>query len=264
MMDNKNTVTESLEETAACEALGANTAAESAAYQKTLAEDQTGAAAKLDRQLRETSARLAAASPHLTPSPDLRARLLQATAPKTFRMEDYRKATREDSRFYKWGFYAAAAFLVMASLYNLSVGRNLETANKNILALQGQLNQAAAINQESNNAVAAFIDPRSVSLTWNENGKPFGRGLVNLATHQALLIFPQELVQPGTRMQISMNVNGKKVDFKTTTIVAPAKDVALQLPSDKVNFDMKAPEVENGKAAPPTKIEFAGLSPMPK
>jgi hypothetical protein len=264
MMDNKNTVTESLEETAACEALGANTAAESAAYQKTLAEDQTGAAAKLDRQLRETSAQLAAASPHLAPSTDLRARILQATAPQTFRMEDYRKATKEDPRFYKWGFYVAAAFLVMASLYNLSVGRNLETANKNILALQSQLNQAAAINQESNNAVAAFIDPRSVYLTWNENGKPFGRGLVNPATHQALLIFPQELVQPGTRMQLAMNVNGSKVDFKTTMIVAPANQIALQLPSDKVNFALKSPEVESGRTAPPTKIEFAGLNSTSK
>src|SRR4051794_7061849 len=78
-----------------------------------------------DRAMRETVARLAAASPHMKPSPELRARILQATATRTFKMEDYRKTSGEDYRWYKWGFYAAAAFLVMAGVYNMNVDGKL-------------------------------------------------------------------------------------------------------------------------------------------
>ena len=103
-MDMKN---EQLLDNAISETLGMNTAGESAAYERALAGD-AGARAT-DRQLRETTAYLAAASPHMAPPADLRGRILLATAAKTYKLEDYRKASGEDNRFYKWGFYAAAA-----------------------------------------------------------------------------------------------------------------------------------------------------------
>src|SRR5438045_604834 len=114
-MDNK--MTEQLLDAAACDALGINTPAESAAYQQ----DLTAAgkdAKETDRALRETVSRLAAASPHMEPSADLRGRILQATAPRTFKMEEYRKATQESGRFYRWGFAAAMLFLMAAAWFN--------------------------------------------------------------------------------------------------------------------------------------------------
>src|SRR4029079_4894668 len=74
----------------------------------------------MQRDLRETVARLGAASPYMQPPEELRARILQAHATATFRMEDYRKATRDNSRYYKWGFYAAMLFMMAGSWYNLS------------------------------------------------------------------------------------------------------------------------------------------------
>ena len=257
-MESK-TVTETMMESAACEALGANTAEESAAYQRQVADDGTGELRRLDRRLRTTASRLAAASPHLMPSADLRGRIVQATAPVTFKMEDYRKATREDFRFYKWGFYAAAVFLFMGALYNIDVGGKLNTANNRLVALQQKQQQLLSANQESNNALAAFIDPHSVQLTWQENGQTFGRGIVNVASHKAVLIFPQELMPNGTRPQLTMNVGGKDVPFETSLITAPAVQIGLVVPANAPDFARK-PNVE--KLAPDTgnKIDVAGFN----
>ena len=119
-MNGPNKMTEAWMDTAACETLGANTAEESAAYQQQLA-DAGSEASQTDRALRETVARLSAASPYMAPPADLRGRILQATAPATFKMEDYRKATHESGKYYRWGFYAAMFFLMAGAYYNLSV-----------------------------------------------------------------------------------------------------------------------------------------------
>ena len=136
-MESK-TVAETMLEDAACEALGANTAGESAAYQRQVAADATGELRTLDRRLRRTASRLAAAGPHLMPPADLRGRIVRATAPVTFKLEDYRRATREDYRFYKWGFYAAALFLIAGAWYYIDTGGKLDRANRNIAAMQQQ------------------------------------------------------------------------------------------------------------------------------
>jgi len=54
-MESNSTWTEPLVESAACEALGANTPEESAAYQRQVAADDTGELRTLDRQLRQTA-----------------------------------------------------------------------------------------------------------------------------------------------------------------------------------------------------------------
>jgi hypothetical protein len=267
-MDNKNTVTDLLEETAACEALGANTTAESTAYQTTLADDQTGATTRLDRDLRETTARLAAASPHMTPPANLRGRILEATAPKTFKMEDYRKATKEDPRFYKWGFYAAAAFLIMASLYNLSVRRDLDnnTAqfNQKLAALQNQNNQLAAVGNEMKGTLATMVDPHTLHLTWkDENGKPYARAIVNPGSGKAVLIMPEEMVANGVRPQLTMAINNQTLTFDTALITAPAVQIAMTLPSKKLDFKQK-PAVEKLVPDEVNKVDVAGVSPLPQ
>jgi hypothetical protein len=250
-MDTNRTWTDSQVEDAACEALGANSAEESAAYQRQVTADTTGTARRLDRELRETAARLAAASPHMKPPAELRGRILQATAPMTFKMEDYRKVAREDYRFYKWGFYAAAMFLVMAALYNINMSGKLEQANKNIAAL-------GVANQKSNAALAAFIDPRGIQLTWQENGKVFGRGVADVATHKALLVFPQELIAAGVRPQLSANINGQEIPFETSLVVAPANQVGFVLPSRTPDLEQK-PSIDKLTPDDRNKIKVAGF-----
>jgi hypothetical protein len=257
-METNGTWTESQVESAACEALGANSPEESAAYQRQMAADTTGAARRLDRELRETAARLAAASPHMKPPTTLRGRILQATAPMTFKMEDYRKATREDYRFYKWGFYAAAMFLVMGALYNIDtrskLGAALNTANKNVAALSNA-------NRQANTALAAFIDPHGVQLTWQENGQVFGRGVMDVANHKALLVFPQELLAAGVRPRLSANIGGQEVPFETSLIVAPAQQIGFVLPARTPDLEQK-PNVDKLTPDESNKIKVAGMQKL--
>jgi hypothetical protein len=212
---------------ATCEALGANTPEESAAYQSSLAADP--AARRLDRALRETTARLAAASPHMKPSPDLRGRILEATAPKTFKMEDYRKVTREDYRFYKWGFYAAAMFLIFGALYNLDTRGKLDTANKNIALLQQQGQQLAA---KTTDIITTFA--RGEQISWkDENGKLYGKAVVDMDTRKAILIFPQETIPATAAPQLTLNLpDQNRVTFNTTLITATAGELRFAVPQN--------------------------------
>ena len=224
-MESNNNLAEPLVESAACEALGANTPEESAAYQRQVTADDTGELRVLDRQLRQTAARLAAASPHMKPPADLRGRLLQATAPVTFKMEDYRRATREDFRFYKWGFYAAAMFLIMGALYNIDVRGRLDQANKNIVALQ---QQEQLIGQRSSDAIAALVNPRGLQITLRDDqGQPCGKAVADLTTHKAVLIFPEETMPLGAHPQLTLTVDNKQVAFDTMLITAPANDIGF-------------------------------------
>jgi len=50
----------------------------------------------------EAAARLVAASPYMSPAEELRSKILAATAPASFKIEDYRKAMRDDSRVWRW------------------------------------------------------------------------------------------------------------------------------------------------------------------
>src|SRR5262249_23654512 len=143
-------------EAAACEALGANTPADSAAYQQELAAGSADAR-KVDRELRETVARLAAASPHMKPAAGLRGRVLQTAAPTTFKMEDYRKANAEDGRFYRWGFYAAMVFLMAGAAYNLMVQSKLKQADAVISQAKATVHTMAEQDQQRAQALTAFL-----------------------------------------------------------------------------------------------------------
>jgi hypothetical protein len=224
-------VTETMMESAACEALGANTAGESAAYQRQVADDGTGELRKLDRELRQTAARLAAASPHMMPPADLRGRIVQATAPVTFKMEDYRRATREDYRFYKWGFYAAALFLIAGAWYNIDAGAKLQQANQNIVALQQQGRQ---VIQQQNEVIATLA--RGNPITLGGNGQTFGKAVVDFNSHKAVLIFPEETMPLGSRPQLNLTMNNEKIAFDTRLITAPAVELGYAVVKNATNM----------------------------
>lgn len=216
-MDTRNHMTDQLLDDAACDAIGANTSAESAAYAQQLAAAGE-AARKTDRTLREAVSRLSAASPYMTPPSDLRGRILQATAPATFRMEDYRKAMKDNSRLYKWGFYAAMLFLMAGAWYNMDTRNQLTRANQ----------QA----QQRDQVIAAFVNPNGQQITWrDEAGHAVARAIVDVKSQKALVIGPQELFPPGYSAQLALNVEGKNTKFQTVLLTAPAKDLNLSVPS---------------------------------
>ncbi len=214
-------MTEQLLDAAACDAVGALPPTESAAYQQDLAAAGEDGRTS-DRELRETAARLATASPYMAPPPDLRGRILQATAPATFRMEDYRKTTREDYRFYKWGFYAAACFLVAAALYNIqtksSANQIVAKANAQLTSLGKQRDQFASAAEQRNKVITALVNPNGQWVTWtNAKNEPFARGIVNSLDHTAVLIFPEETMPKGTLAQLKIN------DMPYQTALFPAQ-----------------------------------------
>jgi hypothetical protein len=198
---------------AASEAIGANAPAESAAYEKEL-DAATPAGKRLDRELRETAAMLSAASPFLDPPEDLRGRVLQATAPATFRMEDYRKANRETGRFYRWGFYAAMLCLMAGAWYNLTVKSALSTTQSRLTAVQKQAD-------ERNEALKAFVNPNVDQITFHDHGKVVGKALVDEKTHRAVVILPAGMIPAGKIPQLSLPKDGKVVTYDTTLVIAP-------------------------------------------
>jgi hypothetical protein len=210
-MDSHKKMSDGLLDAAACEALGATPSAESAAYQQELAaagED----ARRTDRDLRETVARLAAASPHMPPPPDLRGRILQATAPTTFRMEDYRKATRDDGRLHRWGFYAAALALMAGVSYTVSLHGALKKANTQVASLHRQVEQ-------KNSALVQFVNPNAqqITLVDKETGKAYGKALADEKTRQAVVILPPEMVPDGKTARFTRD----GVAYETVLVTAP-------------------------------------------
>jgi hypothetical protein len=214
-------ISEQLLDAAACDALGASSPTESASYQQELASMGAGdEARRIDRDLRETVARMAAASPHLAPPSDLRGRILQATAPVTFRMEDYRKATKEPSRFYKWGFYAAMLFLMAGAYYNLSMQTAVKHGNEVVAQLQQDNKQRGA-------ALAALFDPKYQPVYLKDaQGAAYGVAYVNTDSKQAVVVLAEDCVPPGKAGQLTYAPNGQKPEpYKTVLMTAPRSNL---------------------------------------
>lgn len=252
-------------DTAISEALGETPAAYQAGGE--------GESRRAGREMRETVARLAAASPHMKPSPELRARILEASAPKTYKLEDYRKVGSEDFRWYKWGFYAAAAFLITAAMYNINVVNNtnarLDAAQKQYAALAKEANALEASNERGRAVVSALVDPRGTQITWNDatTHQPVMRAVVDGTT--AVMIMPQELLPNGAQPQLTLKGdNGQAITFQTTVISAPAAQLGIKLPTNYQDIardfakQLNAPQqLKPGQPGKPIEATNAALHP---
>jgi hypothetical protein len=225
---------EQLMEAAAGEALGANTVAESDAYAREIAGDDRGCA--MDRDLRETVARLAAASPHLKPSADLRGKILQATAPATFKMEDYRRATAESGRFYRWGFYAAMVFLCAGAYYNLALQSKLKQVSQVAAAQSQQV-------QERDKALAAFVNPNATRIhLFDEKTKQrYGEAVIDDKSKTAVVILPDKMVPKDKT--VNLTPQNSSVPYSTLLVRAPG-DTIQPLPGKSVEAAIQIKAME--------------------
>lgn len=186
----------------------------------------TPAPAGDSRDLRETIARLAAASPYMDPPTDLRGKILQATAPYTFRIEDYKKANRDTSRFYRWGLVAATLFLMAAAWYNLNLRSSFNDYREKVaVAIQENEKQVKSIQlaaTQKDDALRALVDPnvRQIALL-DRDKKSIGKLLVlDADSKKFMVVFPQEIIPPGAQITMTVMNNGKPEQLHAVAVGA--------------------------------------------
>ncbi len=257
-MDTHSAISDSFLDAAIGEALGINSPADTALLDAGRAE--AGEPGRdFERDLTETAARLCTASPFMAPPENLRGRILQATAPTAFRIEDYRKATGENMRVYKWGFYAAAVFLMAAALYNISTRNQLAKAYNAYTAEVAQAGSLAHQLQSRNALVNELADPRTQQVTINDDhNDAVARLYVNRDTQQVVAIVPQGLIPEGQTLQVSLpdpNNGDKRVAFQTVTLTEQGsglKAPAGTLAGNQINVSHLTPDDSN-------RPQFAGM-----
>jgi len=207
---------------AAAGALGTLTAPEMAQFNAMLAA-ASPAARQAAAELQETTARLAAASPYMEPPARLRAGILAATAPGTFKIKDYRRATGERrERFLRWGMAAAAVCLVWSG-YDImsarSAGRQLTTL------VQNQMQQIDQLRQQLDSqhiAISAMMDPnvRQVSLRNSADQKIIGKMLVDTRTNGVMIVMPDAVVPPNTKVKLAIAQHGQRMEVTADAVGA--------------------------------------------
>ena len=246
-MSDQTKISEEFAEAAAGEALSSLTAEESAAYAGRLAAGSADEQ-RLDRALRETVARLSGAAPYMKPREELRGRILAATAPATFRMEDYRKANRDTGRFYKWGFYAAMAFLAAGAWYNVSLQNRLGAVQT---AAIKTIDQMGDVIKQRESAIESIVNPHTQQVSiQTEKGKIAGRAFLNPVEKNAVVILPEGMLPPNQAPQLIIKDSAGKV---------------LQIPTQYVQVAPSAfPDIVPTRLQNPDQFAIKNVQPDPQ
>lgn len=165
------------------------------------------------RDIQETVAKMSAAAPYMEPPANLKEKILAATAPATFKIEEYRRGERS-LRFFRIGL-AAAVMALMATGY--VAYQQYERSNsymRQAVALQAQSSaQGQAIAKLVNNNVT------KIALT-NDRGETVGLLLQDKTSNDAMLVMPQEMIPPGQIAKVEIVQNGKRQTIMATPVAA--------------------------------------------
>jgi hypothetical protein len=196
---------------------------------------------RVARQLRETVAKMSAASPYMEPSDALRGRILAATAPATFKMEDYRRVENGGVKWLRWGMVAAVAFLTWSAYTNTSLRREISQNRATIaelndrgMKLQNQANQdiASLRDQVINNSMAmnALTDDnvKRVSLV-NEKHEKIGLLLQDPNTGRILVVMPQTVLPRNAIVQLTIQQGDTRQQITGLAVGAPGNQSGLGL-----------------------------------
>jgi hypothetical protein len=212
MSENNNNIRDEYLDAAAGEAIGAAPAEETAALGEASAEEKQAA-----RELRETVARMAAASPYMSPSAELRGKILAATAPATFRMEDYKKATRDDAKWWRYGVIAATLFLVAAAYYNISARNQLKARDAEVASLR----QAV---EDQNTALSMIADPKTEKAALKANNKVAGAVLLDNTSKTAVVIASADAFPAGKAPSFQVTRNGVTTVYRTIPVIISGQE----------------------------------------
>jgi hypothetical protein len=184
---------------AATAAVGAHTVEESDAFVQRLAQ-ATVDERRTARELREAAAHLAAAAPYMAPSAGLREKLLAATAPQSFKIDDYRRKGAEGGGFFRWGFAAALMFLAGAAWFNYGLRTQVYTQTQQIAALQGEMATRTG-------ALVAMTDPTIAKIALQQDGKTTG---VLMLAPKPVMFLRNVAVPAGLLANIRLTLNGQE------------------------------------------------------
>lgn len=203
---------------AALEALGINTPEESDAFVLNLAHADKNTRRQA-RELRETVAQLAAASPFMEPSAKLRDGILAATLPANYKLADYKKKGEISPRFLRWGLTAAVLFLTVSAFYNNSLRTQIQQQQQQIAGIgavsQKQGADLSSMTNTMSNMSKMMINPTSDQITLTNRGQVIGKALVDDKNGQALLILPKSMQTKEQQPQFSIVREGKRKTYKT-------------------------------------------------
>lgn len=224
---NAMIVSEPFLDDAAAEALLANTPPESRLFARML----DGADAATDASfiaLKETATKLSAAAPYMQPPESLRERVLLATAPKQFNINDYRKTVQAETDdgipwFWRWGLVAAVVALVASGYRNYALQSSVAIANN-----RGTLQSLQMQHQAQ--ALAMLLDPHVVQFPVRGNVGPnvnpaaaplIGKFLVDPGTHRCMLVMPHAVFSPTEQVHWTIISRGVRQQFTGPAVGAP-------------------------------------------
>jgi len=202
MDTNKTPVDEAFLDAAAMQAVGAHTAAEAEAFKTRLAagsaEEQRVAA-----ELETVVAKMAGASPYMEPGEALRGKILQATAPQSFKYDEYRKSN-DMARWQRWGLIAAVLFLVVGASYNMMLQSAVKERDGRLGEAVARLNQQQLEISERNKVLAMAMHPdtKRRDIVQAEGTKVVGALLENQTLNTSYLVLPNTVIPPGTTAKI--------------------------------------------------------------
>ncbi len=173
--------------------------------------------------MQEAVALLAAASPYMEPPERLRTAILAATAPSTFKIEDYRRASDNRSNRYLWWGMAAAVLCLLWSGYDVM---NLRKDNAQLAGqTQQQKQQLILQNQQLANvqkAVRQLTDPniKQITLRSGTDQKVIGKLLVDSRTNEIMVVMPDAVIPPNTKVKMTLQQNGHTMEIAADAIGA--------------------------------------------
>ena len=213
---------------AVAEALQTQGPEESDAYVRELAQSDEESK-RVARELKETVARLSAASPYMEPPASLRGKILQATAPASFKMEDYRKKGEGmSSAWLRWGMVAAVAFLTWSAYTNMSLQNTVKQQNQVLVSADGTLKQYQVQVKElqtqvkhASVAIAALADDKvQKSVMVNEKGEKLGLLVQDPTTKEFLIVMPQTVMPPNAVAKLVIEQKGVRREIQAVAIGA--------------------------------------------
>lgn len=165
------------------------------------------------REIQETVSRMSAAAPYMQPRASLKEQILAATAPATFKIEDYRRGERS-LKFFRMGLAAAVMALVATGFIAY---QQYERGNAYMRQATNYQQQSSAQGQ----AIAKLVNNNVTKIALTDaKGQTVGLLLQDKSTKDAMIVMPQDMIPPGQLAKVEIVQNGQRQTIMATPVGA--------------------------------------------